>query len=79
MRYYGISGPGKQSMIENMAFNMYAQHQQSIEDAIDMLAAADDPNDPRTQMEIFCRVGIKTEYLTPAEIDYIEKEVSKRW
>jgi hypothetical protein len=56
----------------------YAAHQQAIEDFIDLLAAADDPNDELTQKELFMRVGLKQEWLTNDDIDYIIFEVNKR-
>ena len=58
---------------------IYTYHQQKIEDFINALAASPDPNDYSAQREIAWSVGVRMDDLTDAEIDYIEREVAKRW
>ena len=60
------------------AFGAYANHTTKIENLIDALAEADDPNDPYEQARICADVGIKLDWLTGSEIEYIEEEVAKR-
>ena len=76
--HFGICGPGARSPIETTAFNVYAYHQQKIEDFINLLAASDDPNDWETQIDAAIDSGVDYNNLTSDEIDYIEKEVAKR-
>ena len=45
----GIIPPGCQCSMEHLAFNVYAYHQQEIENFINHLAKSDDPNDFYTQ------------------------------
>lgn len=78
MSAWGVIPPWQTNQIEHTAFNAYAYHQQKIEDFIDALAAADDPNDADTQWDLSYCVGLNLHSLTLYEIDYIEKEVAKR-
>lgn len=66
------------SIVDN-AFLCYASYNQKIEDFIDLLAAADDPNDVATQDELSMRVGLTWSWLSDDELRYIEREVAKRW
>ena len=59
-------------------FACYAIHKDSIEAFIRKLAFADNPNDTDTQREIARDVGLDWQVLTSDEIEYIEREVSKR-
>ena len=61
------------------AFACYAMHKDAIEAFIYRLACEADPNDTDTQREIADEVGLNWQLLTPDEIEYIEKEVSRRW
>lgn len=61
------------------AFACYAIHKDAIEAFIQRLIFADDPNDTDTQRGIADEVGLNWQLLTPDEIEYIEKEVSRRW
>lgn len=61
------------------AFACYAMHKDAIEAFIYRLARETDPNDTDTQREIADEVGLNWQLLTPDEIEYIEKEVSRKW
>ena len=74
-----INAPWFNSPVEQTAFNAFAYHKQNIEDFIDALAQADDPNDPECQYAAARSSGLNIGSLTAAEINYIESEVSKRW
>lgn len=76
---YGISGPGCQCSMEQLAFNAYAYSQQRIEDFITLLSASVNPNDPETQRAAAIAADLDLNTLSSAEIDYIEREVAKRW
>ena len=76
---YGISGPGCQCSMEQLAFNAYASRQQQIEDFINALAATKDPNDYNNQWAAALCTNLNMSSLTADEIDYIEREVAKRW
>ena len=73
-----INAPWFNSPVEQAAFNAFAYHKQNIEDFIDELAKADDPNDPECQYAAARSSGLNIGSLTVAEINYIESEVSKR-
>ena len=75
----GISSPGCQCPMEHLAFNAYAYHQQQIEDFIDALAAADDPNDMDEQFYAALAANLDTSSITDQEREYIESEVAKRY
>mgnify|MGYP003329970259 CR=1 FL=1 len=74
-----VKAPWYPGSTEHLAFNVYAMHRQQIEDFIDILAAADDPNDEATQWDALEQVGLNANDLSPADLDYIEKEVANRW
>ena len=78
MNNWNLWAPGARSEIENVAFSAYAMHQQAIEDFIDVLAAADNPNDGTTQYELARQVGLDPNSLTAFDIEYIEREVAKK-
>lgn len=58
---------------------IYTYHQQKVEDFINELAATEDPNDYGVQREIARSLKINMDDFTDAEIEYIEREVAKRW
>ena len=58
---------------------IYTYHQQKVEDFINELAATEDPNDYGVQREIARSLEINMDDFTDAEIEYIEREVAKRW
>lgn len=60
------------------AFTCCAMRQQAIEDIINELAEAANPNDTKTQQRIFQIYGVEMNFLTDEEISYIEQEVSTR-
>ena len=59
--------------------SMYYYHRQKMEDFIKKLAASANPNELATQHRIAHEVGINLKHLTSSDIDYIEREVVKRW
>ena len=65
--------------LHDPAFACYAMHKDTIEAFIRRLAFADDPNDTDTQRKLADEVGLDWHLLTPDEIEYIEREVSRRW
>ena len=75
----GISNPGCQCPMEHLAFNAYAYSQQRIENFINALAAADDPNDISAQADAALAANLNISSLTRDEREYIEREVAKRW
>ncbi len=64
--------------VEDRAFSCYAMRQQQIDDVVNLLAAAEDPNDFETQCRIYNEVGIDSDTFTDYEVMYIEKEVARR-
>ena len=75
---FDIWAPDHRSSINNKAFSAYAMRQQEIEDLIDALAAAADPNDYATQLSIYNTLDFDSDTLTTDEVNYIEREVSRR-
>lgn len=73
-----INPPWFQNPVEQTAFNVYAQHQQSVEDFTKMLVASPNPNDLQTQLFLLDQVGLQPDDLTDADIQYIEREATKR-
>jgi hypothetical protein len=65
--------------LHDPAFACYAMHKDTIEAFIQRLIFTDDPNDTDTQRELADEVGLNWHLLTPDEIEYIEREVSRRW
>ena len=75
----GITPPWYQDPVEHTAFNAYAYSQQRIENFINALAAADDPNDISAQADAALAANLNISSLTRDEREYIEREVAKRW
>lgn len=75
----GITPPRCQCSMEHLAFNAYAYHQQEIENFINYLANAGDPNDFYAQRAAAQAANLDMNSLTSDEIEYIEREVAKRW
>lgn len=75
---FDIWAPDRRTSINNKAFSAYAMRQQEIEDLIDALAAADNPNDYTTQLSIYKALEFDSDTLTTDEVNYIEREVSRR-
>ena len=76
---FGLFAPDRHTSINNLAFSAYAYHQSAIDDYVGLLAAADDPNDSYTQTSLLYQVGLSPDALTSDDIEYIEREVSKRY
>ena len=75
---FGITPPDCQCPMNFTAFNAYAYHQNWIDQYVELLAAADDPNDPAEQLALLHRIGRNPSDLSQSDIDYIEREVSRR-
>lgn len=60
-------------------FEFFAMRQQGIEDFIDALSATSDPNDYSNQCAAATCAKLDLSSLTSDEVDYIEREVSKRY
>lgn len=75
---FQIWAPDHHCSMNNLAFSAYAFRQQQIEDLIDALAAAADPNDYATQLSIYNALDFDSDTLTIDEVNYIEREVSRR-
>lgn len=73
-----IDAPWFNSPIEQTAFNAYTYHQNWVDRYIELLAAADDPNDSAEQLALLHRVGRNPSDLSQCDIDYIEREVNRR-
>lgn len=70
----------KATFAETVAFNVWANRTSRIEQLIDELAAADDPNDSATQNAAFARAGfLSADDLTDSEIEYAQEEIARRW
>lgn len=65
--------------MKDFLFMVYACEEQKKEDFINALAQEEDPNDPMVQDAIAYRLGIDTNLWTKWDIEYIEREVAKRW
>ena len=76
---FDMWAPGPHTSIENLAFSAYAEQQEKIEEFIAYLVHSHDPNDDDVQYaaEIFSHIRI--EELADDEIDYIKREVERRW
>lgn len=59
--------------------SMYYHHRQKMEDFINALAAEPNPNVLARQQELARAAGLNLNNLTSYDINYIEKEVAKRW
>ena len=75
---YDLWAPDHRSKVVNTAFSAYAYHQSAIDDYVNLLAAADDPNDPYTQTSLLYQVGLTPDALTSEDMNYIEREVNGR-
>lgn len=76
---YDLWAPDHRSKVVNTAFSAYAYHQQTIEDFINALANTHNPNDYEIQRHIAHQLSMNLDDLTDDEIEYIEREVAKRW
>lgn len=65
-------------MIFEPAFMAYAEHKEAIERFINELIQTSNPNDAITQLNIACEVGLDTNLLTLDEIEYINRESTRR-
>ena len=65
-------------MFNDIAFLTYVAQTEAIEDFINDLARADDPNDLSTQHRLAYANNLDINALTSYEINYIQEEVSKR-
>lgn len=65
--------------MQDFLFMIYACEEQKKEDFINALAREPDPNDEVVQHEIASSIGLDIDMLSQSEIDYIEREVAKRW
>ena len=65
-------------MFDDVAFLAYVAHTESVEDFINALAQAEDPNDLRTQHRLAYECNLDINTLTASEIHYIQKEVNER-
>ena len=59
--------------------SIYYHHCQKIEDFVEALAAEPNPNDLSRQYALAKAAGLNLNNLTSYDIEYIEKEVAKRW
>ena len=75
---FDIWVPDRRTSINNKAFSAYAMRQQEIEDLIDALVTSDNPNDYATQLSIYKALDFNSDTLTIKEIEYVEREVSRR-
>jgi hypothetical protein len=75
---FDIWAPDHRCSMNNKAFSAYAFRQQQIEDVINYLAAARDPDDFPTQLAAYDAAGLDSDTLTDDEIDYIVKEIRRR-
>jgi hypothetical protein len=66
-------------MFNDPGFACYAIHKDSIEAFIDALAEEAEPNDHATQSRCAEMVGLNWALLDAEELDYIEREVARRW
>lgn len=75
---FRVTPPDCQCPMNFTAFNAYAYHQTAVDDYVELLAGADNPNDPATQTSLLYQVGLTPDALTSDDIEYIEREVSNR-
>lgn len=80
---YEVWAPWYHNHVEDMAFNLFAmdveERRSKIEQVIQLLTMATDPNHPGTQENVFLVVGLPSTSLTAEEIEYIENEVTRRY
>ena len=65
-------------MFDDVAFLAYVAQAEAIEDFINDLAQAEDPNDLSTQHRLAYECNLDINTLTSYEINYIQEEVAKR-
>ena len=75
---FDLWGPDRHTSVGNLAFSAYAFRQQQIEDVINYLTAARDPNDFPTQIAAYDAAGLDSDTLTDDEVDYMVKEIRRR-
>lgn len=75
---FDIWAPDHRCSTNNKAFSAYAFRQQQIEDVINYLAAAHDPDDFSTQLAAYDAADLDSDTLTDDEVDYIVKEIRRR-
>ncbi len=75
---FDVWAPDRHSSINNLAFSAYAVRQQQIEDIINALAKAVDPNDFELQCSIYQTLNFDSDTLTIDEVEYIEREAARR-
>lgn len=75
---FQIWAPDHHCSMNNLAFSAYTVRQQQIEDVINYLAAARDPNDFPTQLAAYGAAGLDSDTLTDDEVDYMVKEIRRR-
>lgn len=75
---FDIWAPDHRCLINNKVFSAYTFRQQQIEDVINYLAAADDPDNFPTQLAAYEAANLDSDTLTDDEIDYMVKEIEIR-
>lgn len=76
--HFDLWSPERRSSIANKAFSSYAFRQQQIEDVINLLVEAPDPNDYSTQIDAYAAVNLNSDTLTDNEVEYMIKEIRRR-
>lgn len=76
---FDLWAPDHRTKGNNVGFSAFALYTQTIEDFIDVLAATNDPNDEDIQYAAAAQVGLNINSLTSKEIEYIEREVARRY
>lgn len=71
--------PGVRSKGENVAFSTFAFKRQMIEDFIKYLASMPDPNNGNYRHQAEILSGLSLDDCSEKEIEYIEREVARRW
>lgn len=65
---------------ETVAFNIWAHRKSALDILINELAFSNNPNDDNVQDRAFAKAGfLSIDDLTEAEIDFVQKEASKKW
>lgn len=80
---FAVTPPWYQDDVETTAFNLFCMEEsksQKIEEFINLLSQAEDPNDSGVQTLYYFASGLDKETeLTLSEKEYIEREVANRW
>ena len=66
-------------MCNDTTFQVFAFHQQKIEDFISFLSGCEEPNSLQNQKAAANWANLDLNTLTSDEIDYIEREVERKW